>query len=43
LLKTLAQQGLQFVAVEVAETETCQGAPACQEILAADRAANGEK
>ena len=42
-VKTLAQQGLQFVAIEVAETEACQRAPALHEILAADRAADGEK
>src|SRR5882757_5440502 len=42
-VKSLAQQGLQFVAIEVAETETIERAAAIREILAADRAAEGEK
>src|SRR5712664_3237588 len=42
-VKTLAQQGLQFVAVEVAETETCERTPAFHEILPADRAADSQK
>jgi len=42
IAQTLAQQGLQLVAGEVTETETCQGAPPRQEVLAADRAADDE-
>ena len=42
-LKTLAQQRLQLVAIEMAEPERRQRAPALQKILAADGAADGEE
>ena len=41
--KSFAQQRLQLVAVEIAETEARQRASALHKILAADRAADGEK
>src|SRR6185312_3609214 len=42
-LKAFAQQGLQLIAVEAAETEAFERAPVFHEILAADRATDGEK
>src|SRR6266571_8303906 len=41
--KALAQQGLQLLAVEIAETETFEGASLIHEILAADRRADRQK
>src|SRR6202140_1774908 len=43
LAKALAQQGLQLLAVEVAEPETCEGASLFHEILAADRPSDSQK
>jgi hypothetical protein len=41
--KALAQQHLQAIAIEIAKAEAHECPPTFHEILAADRAADGEK
>src|SRR5258708_36203775 len=43
MAKAFAQQSLQSLTVEIAETETCEGASPVHEILAADRPTDSQK